>query len=838
MKKIVRRLMILLFVFLGGLIVFSVQGNKGKPTLAAPVMGPSLPLAYMQVEGTRVNPMTPYRQELREAAERECLTPLSVDRSLQLVIDPMENSIRQVGYQVTSLEDGHLLENGEIVSLTDSAGLLSASFALQTTEIRNEQEYMLRFTVELGDGSEVYYYTRVIQYGSGNIASYLTFANNFIESATDKVLASDLNIYMEPDDAEANRSLAHITIKSSTDLLSWSALAPTIVRRLPPTITEINDINAGIRQQYVVKAVDSDLNEEFYTVEEFFRITEYAGGLIVRNYQRDVAQIFDPSLPIVGESAVNLGIQQRNIPFVENADSTRAAFVVNGELWSYDAMNDKVTRIFSFRGKTQGEIPQPDLDLRTEFARHNISIGQISNSGDVMFVVYGYMPSGAHEGMLGVSVCNYVAEDNTVEERMFLPLSQSLALLDRNVQRLSFADGGDSLYLYLGTDLCRINLRDGSYSVEEEGIQDAALLVSASQKLVAWTDAAAGEPGSKLTVRNLASGKKRAIEAPRGQKITACGFVGEDLAYGLVREEDIFYLPDGSVVGGMYTIRIEDPEGQLRKEYTREGIYVTDAQATDVSLQLELAVRTEEGLIAAGTDQIRNNELKEDRVQLVPISNARTEEQIWLTFSGILLQTDPDILSAVRADASGGVETVIEWPQPERAQYYIYGYGDLQDIETDLNAAVQKAWNCSGAVLDEAQRCLWQRGAWPVSYQIELDELPSTLLAAGVSGDLTAFEKAIGRDRALVDLSGTETTGMFYPISRGYPVFARMPDGSSQLLVGYTEEDIRCFDAATGGVKEITRKNADSQFQKAGYVFYTYREKLPDELSEETQEES
>ena len=830
-KSTIRRLVILLVIFLGCTVVFSIQVNKKEVTHAAPMTGPSLPVAYMQVEGVVINPMIAYRQEIREATERECLTPLAVDRSLTLLIDPMENAIGTVGYQVTSLETGSVLENGELTEFEDAGGRLSATFALRTTEIRKEQEYMLRFAVSTSSGT-VYYYTRLVQYGAGNVASYLSFTNSFIENATDKVTAADLGIYMEPDDAVSNYTLAHININNSTDMMSWSRLDPEIVQKTPPTIQEINDMNIGIRQRYIIKAEDPDLNEEFYTVDEYFRITEYQGQLIVRNYQRDTAQIFDPSLPVVADSSINLGIQERNVVFAQNPKSDRAAFVVNGDLWSYDAMSDKLTKLFTFRQEAPAG-GEPVSDIRSEFTRHGITIGGIDDAGNVTFVVYGYMSSGAHEGMMGISVCQYNAEKNLVQERLFLPMNQSQGLLERNVSKLSYVGSGGDLYLFLDTQLCRIDLESGGFEVVADSIPQSSLMVSAGQRQVAWTQTEQGSLADRLTILNLATGKERDIAAPSGQRVSVFGFIGEDICYGLANEEDIFFEPDGTAVGGMYTVRIESEDGVLKKEYARPGIYVTKGTIAENSLQLDLAVRMENGLEAAGTDQIRNNEVSSDSVYLRPVSNSRTEEQIWLTFVDILLQTDPEIFDAGYDSSKGSVETILEWPQTEQPAYFVYAYGKLQDMETDRKIAVQKAFDCYGGVLDKAQRYVWQRGSWPVTYRIDVERMSSTLLEAGSSGDVNAFANAIGRDMELVDLSGTMTTGMFYPISRGYPVFGMLPDGSSLLMVGYTEEAVLVWDAASGSVREIKRTSADRQFKEAGYVFYTYEEKDPEPEAEE-----
>ena len=836
-QKTLQRIGILCMIFVACTVLFSVQAARKNTVHAASSAGPSLPVAYMQVEGLTVNPMTAYRQELRESTERETLTPLSVDRSLTFVIDPRQNSIGQVRYQVTSLETGKLLENGELNDMEDAGGMLAATFTLQTLEIRNEQEYMLRFSVALGDGSTVYFYTRLVQYGAGNVGAYLSFTNSFIDTATNKVTAADLGIYMEPDPAESNLSLAHITIKSSTDMLSWSSLAPTIVQRMPPTIQEINDMNIGICQQYIISATDEARNEEFYTVREYFRITEYMGQLIVRNYERDVAQIFDASLPVVSDSSVNLGIQPREVVYAENEKSTRVAFVANGDLWSFDAMNDRLVKIFSFRGQTKEDIPKPDLDTRTEFPRHGIAIGEINDEGDVSFVVYGYMPSGPHEGMMGVSVCRYTEKENQVEERIFLPLNQSLGLLERNVSRLSFVGGGNDLYLFLDTQLCKIDLDSGGFSVVETDIPESALMVSGLQRQVAWTDSENGEMGSVLTVRNLATGTRREIRANAGEKITLCGFVGEDLGYGLAREEEIFYRPDGSALQGMYTIRIEDENEVLKKEYLRENYYVTSANATPESLQLTLAMKGETALEAAGTDQIRNNEIREDRVIVAPEYTARTDETMHVRFASILLQSDPQVAEATYNSRKGSIETILEWPQTLQNAYYIYANGKLQDIEVDRRKAVQKAYAIYGGVLDASQRYIWQRGSWPISYRLDTDAMSSTLLEAGSSGDPQKFAEAIGKENEIVDLSGTELTGMFYAIARGRPVYAGLADGRSYLLVGYDETDVQIWNARKGETRTITRKSADKMFAQAGYVFYTYQKKEePEESLEELQE--
>lgn len=61
-------------------------------------------------------------------------------------------------------------------------------------------------------------------------------------------------------------------------------------------------------------------------------------------------------------------------------------------------------------------------DIRTE---HDIKIIRVEDNGDVDFVLYGYMNRGDHEGMVGVGAYHYNNDQNVVEEKVFIPSTES-----------------------------------------------------------------------------------------------------------------------------------------------------------------------------------------------------------------------------------------------------------------------------------------------------------------------------------------------------------------------------------------------------------------------------
>ena len=86
------------------------------------------------------------------------------------------------------------------------------------------------------------------------------------------------------------------------------------------------------------------------------------------------------------------------------------------------------TQIFSFR--------DGDLDERENLQEHGIKIVRVEESGDIDFVVYGYMNRDVHEGEVGIAVYHYGAELNQVEEELFIPMKSSYEYLKEDMKLL------------------------------------------------------------------------------------------------------------------------------------------------------------------------------------------------------------------------------------------------------------------------------------------------------------------------------------------------------------------------------------------------------------------
>lgn len=851
MKKIIQKTLILLAVLLAGMAVFSTRINQREAAQASQEREPGLPVVYMQVEGVSVNPMTGYRQVLSESAERESVTPLSSDRTLTVQIQPFGQTVSNVSYQV-SMTDGSLLENGQLTRFSEENGIMTATFSLQSP-IRLNQEFTLRFTLDTG-GTPVYYYTRLVQSTGVSLTGYLNFVDTFYLTALEKNAAVDLVDYLESDDTAANRSFHDVNIHSSLDQVSWGSMKPKLVRRAVPVIREINATTATVEMNYVLRSEQSDEisiaaegaakngveassvldasaetkavrnRTEFYSVRDSYRLRYKSGEVMLLNFTRSASQIFDASLPVLTGTGINLGVQDRKIEFLANEDGDMAAYVANGDLWLYDRSENQAVCVFSFRQADDRSVSAALLpDTRTYNTDHGISIKRLENNGDMTFVVYGYMASGSYEGSMGVLVCTYSAEEKIVEEKLFLPLSQSFAVLDRNISRLNYVDDSDHLYLFLSSEICRIDLADGSYTVVQAGISPDCFMASDTQETVAWMDGSDPLQTDSITFMNLRTNRKTRLDAGQGEKLRALGFVNEDLACGRERTGDILSDPLGNIVAGMYRIQIINMSGESRKDYQKEGLFITDVSWEEGSMKMILSEKTENGYQETGVDHIMNNSKSSTAVLLDSIVTNRAQEQMTLVFEQPGYTTGLEVTYAGIRQAETHSETVLEWPQSTEDRYFVYIEGRLKAILTDSSQAVKLADAQSGIVLDAAQRYIYERGNWPVALILDIGSIPEGVLTAPL--DKASLQETLGDGYKVLNLTGCSQEAISYMIARGYPVLARSSPSGNVLVAGYDTENVWVYDPSRENrIRAIASDDSRDLFLANGNQFLSYME--------------
>lgn len=816
MKKGLIKAGVLLLLFVGTAAGTLWYINRGTTEETREMEEPTLPVLYMEVEDTLVNPMYGYAGEMEEQYMRDSLTPLSTGRNLTMIVDPMESKVEAVNYRVSTADGTTVVEEGKIKNLQEDGDNLRGDFQVQNPILMN-QEYTLRFEVQLEDGDSYYYYTRLLQRAGIQIQEYLDFAKDFYETCTNPETASELSTYLEPDASQNNSTYTDVDIHSSFDMITWGELEPEIVQEAVPVIKDMNETTCSICMDYVLSSTEEDEAADLLQVTDFYRMRYDQSRIRLLDFERSAQELFDGENTDLTSNGLNLGIADKTIQYQSNQNADIVAFVQQGELWSYNRSANKTARVFSFR---DGE-----LDSRELLQEHGIKIVRVEESGDIDFVVYGYMNKDAHEGEVGIAVYHYGAEQNLISEELFIPMSISYEYLKSDMERLSYVSREDMLYLLLEDDLYKIDISGKTYEIIQQDIQSDCCVISSSQASIAWMDQMSQNASTSITVLSLESGEQYTVQAQEGQKIKALGFINEDFIYGIANDGDIVTDDTGTTVFAMSTVRIQNFSGEVVKEYQDENVWISGVNILEGSVELLRVQWEDDAYVPINSDHIMNNlQTSEETVSIRLITTDRKATQIGLDFDRSVSSSSVLYLKSSILEREGSTLLELEVTRQEGELYYVYAKGILDSTWLDVGDAVNRAYEQMGVVLNRQQQYVWERGNQPDLQQLDTGILPAAVLSG--SQDLSVLSAELGEDYTVLNLTGCPLESVLYMVGQGYPVIARTSSTETVVIIGYNSLNTILYYPETGEQGYYGMNDSTNLFEAAGNVFITYMENM------------
>ncbi|MGI6095970.1 MAG: hypothetical protein ACOYBL_11160 [Lachnospiraceae bacterium] len=817
MKKVLTRAGILFVVFAVNVLVMSIflnirQKTENKEDLTAAVQ----PLLAIDVGDSQINRMYGYTEKMQVDFMRDSLTPLDIDRTLTLSIDPYDHKIESVSYEVRTSDGKKVVENAKIKNFTTVKGEQKADFTLSGNLLMN-QEYSLCLEVQT-DVDTYYYYTRVISRTGLYVEAYVEFVESFYTLCLNKDSARSLHSYLETDSSRTNSSYTSVDIYSSWDQVTWGTLNPSLYRKGIPVIRDMNETTGSISVEYILTAKDEDGNTEYYQVTDFYRMRYTEARIRLLDFNRTATEIFYPESQVLTQEGVDLGIASKDISYVTNQNGDILSFVQAGDLWTYNISAGKLTNVFSFR----------DMDVndeRNDCMAHNMKIIRVGETGDVDFVLYGYMNRGEHEGSVGISVYHYSSDQNVLEEQIFLPSTLSYDFLKEDVERLSYVSTDDMLYLMIDTNLYQINLQKKTYEILKENIEEECFVVSNSHRHAAWMEGMDSNHTEQITIMDFETAKTRTITAEEGMKIRAEGFMNEDLVYGIARDTDIVVDGTGSLRFAMHRICIEDFDGNLVKDYQQDGIYVLDVIIEQGLMELVRAQWENNAYIQIASEHIMNNVKTEESVITVATkATERKGNQIQLNFSERIANLNPLQIRSKMLVLEEERVLSMEFPVSEEQEYYVYAKGRLDGIFDSPAAAIQEADMQMGVVLNRDQQYVWERGNKKDKISISLEDIPSAILAGTL--DIEALQTELQDAGTVLDLSGCTLDQVLYQVSCMRPVIVKISDIETAVIVGYDPYNTILYYPATGETKYYGLNDSTALFSGMGNVFISYMESI------------
>ena len=814
MKKILKKTVVLLFVFIIGVAGSSFLLNSETTDDRSDMNDASLPEVMIDFGGSCANRMYGYAQQMQTDFVRDSVTPLDTAKKLTFVINPYDTKVNSLSYEIRTSDGSKVLENKKIKSFEKDSQNLKASVEISSDLLMN-QEYSLQITLDMKNGS-AYYYTRIVSRSNVNADQYIKFVNNFYEKCMDKSTAEDLTSYLEPDNSGTATNYTDIDINSTFAEISWGSMKPKIYRSGIPVIKDINETTASLSIEYQIVSQDDDKNQEIYDVTEFYRMRYTETRVMLLDFKRSATQVFTEDTVHISDKGLLLGVRDKNVEYVLNEDAGIVAFVQEGDLWSYSPGDGKIARIFSFRKDSDGDF----RDIRWN---HDIKIIRVEDNGDVDFVLYGYMNRGIREGYCGVCVYHYSNDQNVVEERVFIPFTESYEFLKEDLGNLSYVSTDNYLFLLFAEKLYRINIMEGTSEVLEEGIKSDEFSVSDTNAHAAWV-IQDGESAGNIKEIDFETLETRTLAASSGQSLSLVGFMNEDLVYGIVVDGDTVTDDNGHQTTGIHTIRIEGFDGSVKKEYHQDGLYITGITMGNTMMEFELSKKSKNSYKAVNKDNILNNtKASAAQASVELINSSRTGTQVRLA-----LEEEPEIEEPLvvysKMKNVGDDKITLDPRVSTENTYYVYAKGGLDSIYTDSALALLRADEHTGVVLNQAQQYVWERGNKKTRLTLNTGDIPEAMLSATL--DKAALQEALGDEGTVLDLSGCTLDSVLYEISAQRPVIAKTGANSSVVIVGYDEYNTYLYDPAKGETYPYGMNDSTDLFEKAGNVFISYIENI------------
>ena len=815
MKRILKKAGILLLVFLLGTVGTALLLNSEFTDNRSDFNDAVFPEVMIDMNGTLINRMYGYAQPMQTDFTRDSVTPLDTSKKLTFKVNPYDSEVQSFSYEIRTSDGSKVLENKKIKNLSKEDGYLSVDVEIGS-DLRMNQEYSMQIALEMKK-STAYYYTRVVSRSQVHASDYAAFVKYFCEACLDKNSADALGSYLEPKTTGASTNYSGININSSLSEVSWGTLAPQLRQEGIPVIKEINETTASVTLEYQITSQNENEETEIYDVKEFYRMKYQDTRIYLLDFRRSANQVFDGILPVCSDDGIILGVRDKNVEYMMNDAATVIAFVQEGDLWSYSPGNEKINQIFSFRKAEDG-------DFRDSRTQHDIKIVRVTDEGDIDFVLYGYMNRGSHEGYEGIGVYHYNHDKNVAEERAFIPVSESFEFLKKDLEKLSYVNEKNELFLILAKNLYKINIEDNSSEILEKGIKNANFVSSDNNDHVAWLVSEGDEKGNIKEI-DFDACKTRLIAPQKEQKLRTVGFMNEDLIYGILDKSDILKDEEGHKSVGIRTLRIEDFDGNVKKEYQKDGFYITDISVGDTLIEFELSAKSgDTSYVAQKKDTIMNNKkAAANTVRTELVSASRTGVRVKLVFN-MTKQTDSPLTMYAKVSSTDEKDIVLDTQIPQETAYYVYGQGELDSIYTDPAKAVQRADTLGGVVLNRAQQYVWERGNKKTKIQIGTEELPDILLQG--TYDIKTLKKSLKKTGTVIDLSGCSLESVLYEVSAQRPVIAKTGTNTSVLIVGYDEYNTYLYDPVKKETYPYGLNDSTDLFQKAGNVFITYIEKV------------
>lgn len=777
MNKHFFKLIISFFVFVSviGIYMFSIYKNKTKED--DELNTSSLPVVSMIFEDTKINTLCGYTMDMEGEYMRETITPTSEDNEVVLLIDRYDNNIVNISYELRSIDTTRLIENATVDNFEIEGENIKISLKLSNM-IESDNEYLLNIILVTESHEKINYYTRIIKESTPTVKKYIDYVKAFSRSTFNRDEFAEYKPSVEKIGYNDDTNFGIINNDSDTKSFTWGDLKPYYVNEPAVQVKEILGDISCIELKYLLCAENNFGTKQYYNVTEYFRVRQGASMMYVYVYERKMEQIFECNTQSVTDTRINLGIDSDlNVKISESPTGAYLSFVKERNLWCLDVNENRMVQIYSLDSGVGN-------DVRDKFDNSDIEIISTGKDGDVLFLVYGYMNRGAHEGRVGVGLYKYSMKENKVEELVFVPSEKSYYVLRENIGKFAYITSDNLLYLMLEDSIYTITFDSNEYVQIVSGLKEGNFIISEDNQVVAWHENGSLYNAESIRVLDIENNEDYVIEADEGEYVKVLGFVEHDLVYGTAKQSDIVEKENSETIFPMYKINVIVNDEKKTENYMYEGIYVTSVEIKDNIISLKRVKKEGSGEYVAVEDdqyinkvaektalsekQIIATDLKKKELVINKAYTSTSDNELTVIIPDEIVYTKTNNLTVGKSE-----EFVDE-------NYYVYAYGRLYLCTGSVSNAIAAAQEHYGVVVNG-------NGKYVFARMSKTDSTSITGVNELLGKGYYTFEQFLN-DEALntIDVQNVSSETIFYFTSNHMPVITYLEDRGMVIISAHS----------------------------------------------------
>lgn len=781
--------------------IFLLYKLSNKEEVSYREMGkPTLPTITCEFGGEQINRMYGYTSKMDPVYMRETLYILKNGYDINIRALTHGTKISGVSFTVLNVEDNNLIQQTDVSNFTQEDDILNATLRIDNI-IEEGQEYSLEIKLSTASGNDIYYYTRVIRDTVSDIEEHIKFAKTFHGYIYDSSKSENLISYIQPSGENTNNTdFGNVTLDSKLKHLTWGSMNIEILEEPTINIIDADGEIAYIRMDFEAGRKIDELDMQYYCVSECYRTRVSESGTTLLNYERTCDEPFVPDSSSVSQNTINIGIQsEKDVETKCSPDGNYNCFVTYGSLWAVNVNNKQILPVFSFLSDYEDE--------RELYNQHNIKILNVEDSGDIRFLVYGYMNSGMHEGRCGVGIYTYNAEKGETEEEAFIPSELPYQVLKHTIGSLCYMNSDGLLYIMIDGTVYAIDASEKTASYVVTGLNENNFIVSADQRIAAWHNDSKENDAETITCMDLETGSRFEISAESGQSVKALGFLNHDLVYGVGESDSIYTDASGKEYLLLSKAVVVNQSAQVQQEYEESGYYYISAEQEYNRLVLNRVLSSSGEYKESEPFTVFATELEEypDITLTTQVEEVRKEV--------VLLNMPNSTTTAGALNIKKSTKVVFQNAEindmgrmlSDNWKYFVYAKGQLLCMETSPAKAVSEAYDAMGVVIDKRGAYFYRRGMRAGTIEITDDELNEALQSY--------------KDEKLINITGINLTQAMSFTAKKIPLVWEY-NGKTYIIYGYTVSDaLMLYDVSSGEKSTLSDYEAEEVFETSGSCF-------------------